>query len=230
MCVLFKDRIQAAQQLAKRIEKEIEKELSNLGITISPQKDLMVLAIPRGGVILGDVIASYFHCNMDVIVSRKIRAEFNEEYAIGAVMPDGSYFLNENIAHFFNISQQYLKKEIEFQKQEIQRRLIEFRGSTKYDDKLKDKIVILVDDGIATGATIIASAEWIKKAHDCKYLILAVPVAPAKDETVSRLNKIVDKIIILHSTVNFYAVGQFYEHFDQVTDNEVKDIMRKYYD
>lgn len=228
MCALFRDRLHAAQLLAQRIEQELKKDEIHLETAANSQQNLIVLAIPRGGVILGDVIATHLHCTMDVIVSRKIRAEFIEEYAIGAVMPDGTYFLNENVANFFNISDKYLKKEIEFQKLEIQRRLLEFRGRIDYDDQLKNKVVVLVDDGIATGATIIASAEWIKRKHHCRYLILAVPVAPAKDETVDRLNKIVDKVIILHSTINFYAVGQFYDHFEQVTDDEVKDIMRKY--
>ena len=127
---------------------------------------------------MGDIIANHFQCNLDVIISRKIRAEFNEELAIGAMMPDGSYFLNESIARLFNISQAYLEKEIEFQKKEIKRRLMEFRGDVSYQDKFEGKVVVLVDDGIATGSTIIASAEWVKNNCNCKQVVVAGPCSP----------------------------------------------------
>ena len=157
MSVLFQDREQAGQELAKELEETLKK---NEKIDLSKASDeIIVLAIPRGGIILGDIIAKHFQCGLDVVISRKIRAEFNEEFAIGAMMPDGSYFLNEEITKLFNISQAYLKKEIDFQKKEIKRRLIEFRGDVSYHDKFKGKVVILVDDGIATGSTIIASAQ-----------------------------------------------------------------------
>lgn len=227
MNLLFQDREQAGHELAKRIDWLLKKkgllEISDVA------DDLLVLAIPRGGIILGDVIATFFRCDLDIIVSRKIRAEFNEEFAIGAVMPDGTYFVNEKITNMFNLSEQYLEKEIKYQKQEILRRLNEFRGSTSYENKLQGKIVILVDDGIATGATIIASAKWIKNNHDCKSLIVAVPVAPARDETVEKLNEITDHVVIPYLEENFSAVGQFYKIFDQVSDNTVKTIMRRYH-
>lgn len=143
-------------------------------------------------------------------------------------MPDGTIFINERILKIAPISQKYLEQEIEFQKKEITRRLIEFRGTTSYADKLNDKIVILVDDGIATGATIIASAQWLKKNYVYKKLIIAVPVAPATSDTVNVLRRIADKMIILYSPEEFSAVGQFYQRFDQVDDEEVKEIMRKY--
>jgi predicted phosphoribosyltransferase len=86
----------------------------------------------------------------------------------------------------------------------------------------------LVDDGIATGSTIIAAARWIKEKHNCKRLIIAVPVAPATNDTIDKLDEIADKVIILSIVREFYAVGQFYENFDQVEDKEVKEIMKKY--
>jgi putative phosphoribosyl transferase len=107
--------------------------------------------------------------------------------------------------------------------------LIEFRGTTSYADKLKNKIVILVDDGIATGATITASAKWIKRNYTSKKLIIAVPVAPRASETVDILSRIADKVIVLYSPEDFSAVGQFYQRFDQVSDKEVKEIMRRYH-
>jgi putative phosphoribosyl transferase len=225
MSVLFQDREQAGHELAKELAEVLKKNQIDLS---NAAKEVIVLAIPRGGVILGDIIANHFKCNLDVVISRKIRAEFNEEFAIGAMMPDGSYFLNEEITRLFNFSQAYLKKEIDFQKKEIRRRLIEFRGSISYHDKFEGKVVVLVDDGIATGSTIIASAEWVKNNCNCKRLVVAVPVAPARDETVKKLGKIADNVVILYMEEAFSAVGQFYRYFDQVSDETVNEIMMKY--
>src|SRR6476469_2838236 len=194
MCVLFQDREQAGHELAKELEEILKKNKID---SAKAANELIILAIPRGGIILGNIIANHFHCNLDVVVTRKIRAEFNEEFAIGAMMPDGSYFLNEGITRLFNISQAYLKKEIDFQKKEIMRRLIEFRGDISYHDKFERKVVVLVDDGIATGSTIIASAEWVKNNCNCKQLVVAVPVAPARDETVNKLANMADNVLIL---------------------------------
>jgi putative phosphoribosyl transferase len=225
MSVLFQDREQAGHELAKELAEVLKKNQIDLS---NAAKEVIVLAIPRGGVILGDIIANHFKCNLDVVISRKIRAEFNEEFAIGAMMPDGSYFLNEEITRLFNFSQAYLKKEIDFQKKEIKRRLIEFRGDVSYHDKFEGKVVVLVDDGIATGSTIIASAEWVKNNCNCKRLVVAVPVAPARDETVKKLGKIADNVVILYMEEAFSAVGQFYRYFDQVSDETVNKIMMKY--
>ncbi|WP_458718975.1 phosphoribosyltransferase [Candidatus Nitrosocosmicus sp. R] len=226
MSVLFQDREQAGHELAKELAVILKKNQIDLSNAVN---ELIVLAIPRGGIILGNIIANNFHCNLDVIVSRKIRAEFNEEFAMGAMMPDGSYFLNEGITRLFNISQAYLRKEIDFQKMEIRRRLIEFRGDISYHDKFEGKVIVLVDDGIATGSTIIASAEWVKNNCHCKQLVVAVPVAPARDETVNKLAKIADHVVILHMEETFSAVGQFYRDFDQVSDETVKKILMKYH-
>lgn len=223
---LFKDRTQAAEELAE----EIKSYLTSIGISEGTEesKSLIVLAIPRGGVITGDVVASRLRCDMDIIVSRKIGAEYNSELAIGALLPDGTYFINERIANMLNTSKVYIDKQVKVQKKEIERRLIEFRGDKEYGNKLNAKIVVLVDDGIATGSTIIAAARWIKEKHNCKRLIIAVPVAPATNDTIDKLDEIADKVIILSITREFYAVGQFYENFDQVEDKEVKEIMKKY--
>lgn len=223
---LFKDRTQAAEELAE----EIKSYLTSIGISEGTEesKSLIVLAIPRGGVITGDVVASKLRCDMDIIVSRKIGAEYNSELAIGALLPDGTYFINERIANMLNTSKVYIDKQVKVQKKEIERRLIEFRGDKEYGNKLNAKIVVLVDDGIATGSTIIAAARWIKEKHNYKRLIIAVPIAPATNDTIDKLDEIADKVIILSITREFYAVGQFYENFDQVEDKEVKEIMKKY--
>ena len=134
-------------------------------------------------------------------------------------MPDGSYFLNE-VAYTINVPQDYIESQID------KRRLITFRGSKGYVNELERKMVILVDDGIATGATIIASARWIKDKHNCKQLVIAVPVAPR--DILEDLNHISDEVIALYTSEPFGAVGRFYQDFAQVSDDEVKEIMKKY--
>jgi putative phosphoribosyl transferase len=136
------------------------------------------MAIPRGGVIIGEIIANRLHANLDIIVSRKIGAPDNPELAIGAVMPDGSFFPNERIISILEVEEDYIQQQIEIQRKEIVRRLLEYRGSAEYGSKLEDKIVILVDDSIATGATILSAAQWLNKQHQCKKINTAVPVAP----------------------------------------------------
>src|ERR687898_2346051 len=164
MSTKFHDRKEAGLLLAERLKvynrntfgsEEEEEE--------AKKESFIVMAIPRGGVILGDIIASELNIEMDIIICKKIGAQNNPELAIGAVMADGSYIINEEIVNRINTSQEYISKQVEIQKKEIERRLIEFRGYKEYNNnnnnnnKLKDKVVILVDDGIATGATMLAA-------------------------------------------------------------------------
>lgn len=223
---IFENRLEAAEKLANAIKRY----LRSIGISQDTEmaKSIIILAIPRGGVVTGDVIASKLECMMDIIVSRKIGAEDNPELAIGALLPDGTYFINENVVNMLNISQEYVDKQVEIQKKEIERRLIEFRGDKEYGNKLEGKILVLVDDGIATGSTILAAARWIRQKQNCKMLIVAVPVAPASSNVINMLDQISDKVIVLQLPREFYAVGQFYRNFEQVEDIQVKEIMKKY--
>jgi putative phosphoribosyl transferase len=224
--MLFADRTDAAKQLAKRLKEWLDK---NMAIEEEQQKynNTIILAIPRGGVIIGDVMASMLNMKLDIIVSRKIGAPYNPELAIGAVMPDRSFFPNEDIINMFKIPQWYIAAKIEAEVEEIRRRLVIFRGSNQYDiDNLNNKTVILVDDGIATGATILAAAEWLRKKISCKKLVIAVPVASTQIK--DKLEVIADKIVILHYPKFFNSVGQFYENFEQVSDDEVKKIMKRH--
>ena len=219
---IFQNRIDAGEKLTKRLfwlEQDRLKEERR-------QQSTVILAIPRGGVIIGDVIASELDAKLDVVVSRKIGAPNNPELAIGAVMPDGSYFINQEIVNMLNILQEYIQIQAHEQVKEIDRRLMSYRGSKEYDNEFEDKIVVLVDDGIATGATMLASAQWIKNKQHCKKLVIAVPVAPR--EILDELNQVADEVIVLYSPLSFEAVGQFYQDFSQVSDNEVKEIMKKY--
>ena len=153
MNMVFRDRIDAAEKLAEKLQwlKQEDKEEGR------EKNPIMILAIPRGGVVIGDIISRILDAKLDVVVSRKIGAPYNSELALGAVMPDGSFFPNENIIRMLKVSESYINAEIDAQMKEIDRRLISFRGSKEYDNNLQYRTVILVDDGIATGATILAS-------------------------------------------------------------------------
>ena len=229
MSTKFHDRKEAGLLLAERL-KVYNRNTFGSEEEEAKKESFIVMAIPRGGVILGDIIASELNIGMDIIICKKIGAQNNPELAIGAVMADGSYIINEEIINRINTSPEYISKQVEIQKKEIERRLIEFRGNKEYNNNntLKDKVVILVDDGIATGATMLAAVKWLKEKHYCKRLIVAVPVAPLESSILEKLNQIADKVIVIFTPYDFAAVGQFYEHFDQVSDKEVKEIMNKY--
>ena len=222
--IIFQDRIDAGKRLAKKLswlkQDQLKEERDRR------QQSIVILAIPRGGVIIGDVIATELDAKLDIIVSRKIGAPDNPELAIGAVMPDGSYFLNQRLVNMLNVPQDYIQIEAHEQIKEIDRRLMAYRGSKEYDNEFERKAVVLVDDGIATGATMTASAKWIKNKQQCKRLVIAVPVAPA--EILDDLNQVADEVIVLYTPEPFIAIGRFYEDFAQVSDNEVKEIMRQY--
>jgi len=207
---MFQNRIDAAKKLAKNLE-------------WVKNNDPILLAIPRGGVIIGDIISSTLNIALDIIVSKKIGAPHNPEFAIGAIMPDGSYVLNEEVAKMLNISQNYIDAEVASTVKEIERRLMKFRGTKEYG--LEGKTVVLVDDGIATGATMFVAIQWVKKQKP-KQIIVAIPVGPK--ETIDQLNKVADKVVALHAPVYFNAVGEFYHEFDQVDDYKVQEIMSKH--
>ena len=207
---MFSDRIDAGKQLGRKLE-------------FLKGQDPLVLAIPRGGVVVADAIATDLDCKLDIIVSRKIGAPQNPELAIGAVLHDGSYFPNSEVVKMLQVPQSYIDLEKSIQMKEIERRLINYRGSLQYD--LENKIIVIVDDGIATGATILVAALWVKKQKP-KKVIIAVPVG-SKD-SIQKLKKIADEVIVLHAPDFFNAVGEFYKDFEQVEDESVLGIMRKY--
>jgi len=207
---MFNDRVDAGNQLAKNLK-------------FLKEENPIILAIPRGGVVVADAIASFLGCKLDIIVSRKIGAPDNPELAIGAALHDGSYFPNSEVVKMLRVPQSYIDSEIVEQMKEIQRRLLIYRGSVHYD--LEGKTIVLVDDGLATGATMGVAALWAKKQKP-KKTIVAVPVGAR--ETIQKLKKIVDEVVVLSVPDFFNAVGQFYENFDQVEDDEVQEIMRKY--
>jgi len=205
---MWRDRREAGRYLAEALE-----EFKN--------KDVLVLAIPRGGVVVGDEVATALNAALDVVVPRKIGAPFNPELAIGAIAADGSKVLDQNLIQRLDVSEEYLKKEIERQTEEIKRRISEYRGD-RPPLEIEEKTVILVDDGVATGATTLAAIKYLRNKKPAQ-IILAIPVGPP--DTVEKLKKEVDRLICLSIPSLFYAVGQFYEQFEQTTDQEVVDII-----
>lgn len=207
---MFSDRIDAGKKLGRKLE-------------FLKGQDPLILAIPRGGVVVADTIATVLDCKLDIIVSRKIGAPQNPELAIGAVLHDGSYFPNSEVVKMLQVPQSYIDLEKSIQMKEIERRLINYRGSMQYN--LENKIIVIVDDGIATGATILVAALWVKKQKP-KKVIIAVPVG-SKD-SIQKLKKIADEVVVLHAPDFFNAVGEFYKDFEQVEDESVLEIMRRY--
>ena len=180
-------------------------------------KDLLVLAIPRGGVVTGKEISKALNVPLDVLVTRKIGAPGNPELAIGAVGPDRIRIINWELAQQVGADRNYLENEIEKLGLEIGEREERFRRDTE-PLEVTDKIVILVDDGIATGATVEAAIAWLRTKKAQK-IILAFPVA--SPEVVEKLRSLTDELFYLEQSANFLAVGQFYQEFPQVTDEEV---------
>lgn len=212
---VYSDRREAATFLASKLRKKLGQQIK--------EEKAIILAIPRGGVVTGDVIAKELGLVMDVLVSRKIGSPFNPELAIGAVMHDGSFFPNKEIIKIHEVPKSYINQQIDIQMKEIERRLVKFRGSKEYT--LNRKFVILVDDGIATGATVFAALAWLREQHTAK-LVVAVPVGPR--DTIEQLERIADDVVVLQAPEFFAAVGEFYQDFSQVDDDEVTEIMRKY--
>ena len=206
----FKNRNDAGLQLAIRLS------------WLKGEKTI-ILAIPRGGVVVANVIAKSLNTILDVVVPRKLGTPYNPELAIGAVMHDNSSYINEYVINALRIEPDFIRAETKLQLKEIQRRLIIFRGNSDYD--LKDKVIILVDDGVATGATMISAILWIKKQKP-KLIILAIPVAP--NEIIRKLNEMVDRTVVLYIPKEFGAVGEFYEDFTQINDEEVVNMIKKY--
>jgi len=206
--LLFNDRRDAGKTLARRLA---AMDIDNP----------IVLGIPRGGVVVAHEIARALKAPLDVSIPRKIGAPHNPELAIGAVAQDGALVIDKALVRMLGVSEDYLEKEAERQRAEIERRLSLYRRDRPAVD-VSAGSAILADDGIATGATVMASLRGLRSLDPAR-VILAVPVAPP--DTLERLAGEADDIVCLASPEPFYAVGQFYRHFEQVTDEEVVALM-----
>ena len=186
-------------------------------------KNAIVLAIPRGGVVVGYWIADKLSLPLDVIIPRKIGAPDNAELAIGAMTEDGTIILDERLVSYLGVSQDYIRAESSRQKSEIGRRLKVYRGNEPYPN-LKGRDVIVVDDGIATGSTMKAALASVKN-KGARYVIVAIPVGPPS--TIEELKQRADRVVCLYTPENFQAIGQFYVDFNQTTDEEVIELLLK---
>jgi putative phosphoribosyl transferase len=210
---MFQNREDAAFQLAdvlKRREK--------------PLQDPIVLAIPRGGVVIGGVVAHELDADLDVMLARKLRAPGQPEAAIGAIAEDGGVYLDSAAEDVLVANDAFLGQERAHQAAEIERRQKLFRG-VRPRAPLAGRTVILTDDGIATGATILAALHAIKSQHPTE-VIVAVPVATPR--ALEEVRRWCDEVVCLHAPRRFMAVGQFYEDFTPVEDEQVWHLLRQY--
>ncbi len=197
------------------------KQLANTLKDFSDEEELIVLAIPRGGVVVGYEVAHVLKVPLDIIIPRKIGAPNQPELAIGAVGQDGSVVLNKRVVAQLGVSRIYIEEESRRQQLEIKRRLDKYRGELPFPS-LKGRKVIVVDDGVATGATLKAALAFVRK-QGVKELIVALPVGPLS--SINELKKEVDQVICLLTPESFFAIGQFYEDFGQTSDEEVINLL-----
>ena len=218
----FKDRIAAAVILGESLKDRIKNE--------EEQKAAVVLGIPRAGIITADIVAKKLSTLFfDIVIPRKLTDPDNKEQAIGAIMEDGTTYIDQQLINDLQIPSEYLEKEKLEQIQEIKRRTTLYRKEPRKDFSsfLKGKTVILVDDGAATGATIIAAARWINQLESKpNRLIIAIPVAPKS--TVNLLKKECDaKVeVVISPSSTFHSVEQYHQNFQPITDEQVIRIMK----
>jgi putative phosphoribosyl transferase len=201
--VIFADRVDAGAALARRL-----RAFEGAGA--------VVLAIPRGGVVVGEAVARELGLPLDVVVPRKVGAPGNPELAIGAVAP-GVRVLDERTLAALRVPDRYVEREIARQEAEIDRRTSAYRAGRSPVD-LQGRVAIVVDDGIATGSTAVAALRWARD-RGASRVVLAVPVAPGR--TVHRLAREADEVVAVATPEPFSAVGEWYRRFDQTTDEEV---------
>ncbi|VBB04993.1 Hypothetical protein LUCI_0199 [Lucifera butyrica] len=206
---MFKDRNHAGQMLADRLA------AGRYG------EDVRLLAVPRGGVVVAAPIARRLNCSLGLLITRKIGHPLNPEVAVGAVMPDGSAVWDQSLLDRSGIDQTELSPVLREEYAEIKRRLLTYTGSDK-PPAVKNRSVILIDDGIATGYTARAAVQWLKKLSPVE-ITIAVPVAPP--DVVKLLAKEVNAVICPVQPELFRAVGMYYEDFSQTPDEAVLAIL-----
>lgn len=207
--MIFRDRHDAGRQLAAGLTK------------YKGARDALVVGLARGGVVTASEVAEVLGLPLDVFVVRKIGAPGNEELALGAISELGEAIFNQEIISALGVSQDYLKRIVERERKIAEERSALYRGK-RIPPNYKNKTVILVDDGIATGASMEVAIQSMHKAG-AKKIVLAVPVAAP--DSLRRLSKLVDEVVCPSTPANFQAVGSFYEHFGQTSDAEVIEMM-----
>lgn len=209
---MFHDRKHAGEQLAALL------------VRYRKQPETIVLALPRGGIPVAAAVAHELQLPLDIFPVRKVGAPNQREFAIGAVAGDHMLVLNERAIASMNISQDTLSETIAREREELRRREHLYRGD-RLPLLLSGRMTILVDDGLATGYTMLAAVRAVHEQSP-KRIVVAVPVAPPG--TIDRLSAEADEVVCVHSTEDLFAVGQFYTDFSQVTDEEVQAIIREH--
>ena len=205
----FHDRREAGQLLARRFAPYQDRD------------DVVVLALPRGGVPVGYEIARELKAMLDVFLVRKLGVPWQPELAMGAIAGAGTEVLNDDVVSAYNIPAHVIRAVAERERNELLRRLQEYRG-TRPTPELRDRVVILVDDGLATGSTMRAAVQAIRQERP-REIVVAVPVA-ASDACREFQNE-VDDVVCLHTPRDFGAVGRWYDDFSQTTDEEVRKLL-----
>ena len=204
---MFRDRYDAGEQLA-----------AALG-SYGGRDDVIILAIPRGALQIGQVLHERLKAPLDIIVTKKIPHPMSEEFGIGAVGPGGEFFVNPRSEAL----PEYIERQRVSLQAAVDERYKRYRGDVP-KPALKGKVVIIVDDGIATGSTMLAAIHVIRKQSPAR-IVVAVPVGPP--DTVAAVAKEADEMVCLSMPEYFYAIGQFYENFVQVEDEEAIEILRR---
>ncbi|MHB0867126.1 MAG: phosphoribosyltransferase [Thermoleophilia bacterium] len=184
--------------------------------------DTLVVGLPRGGIVVALEIAVALNLPLDVWVTRKIGAPLNPELAVGSVDSDGNLTLDDNAIRMYEISDRYIRQELESQQAEVKRRYQSYRGAEQAPD-VSGKTVIVVDDGVATGFTMVAALQSIKNNNAAK-IVCAIPVASPR--IMRKLGDLADEVHCISTPSYFGAVGEFYRNFDQVSDDEVMICLR----
>lgn len=207
--MMFKDRHHAGILLAEKLE------------DFDRCDNCIIFAIPRGGVVIGAEVAQYLHLPLDLIITKKIRAPHNPELAIGSVDPSGKINVDQTLISGLDVSLAYLQTAAETTMFQIKKQLEQYRKSTDYPD-LKHITAIIVDDGIATGQTVMAAIGFLRNLKAWKIIVATPVIAPS---TLSELNELADEVRYVLCEEHFFAVGQFYRDFTQVNEKQVIKIM-----
>lgn len=208
---MFKDRIDAGKQLLKALE-----DFRN-------RADAVVIGLPRGGIPVAGIVAEGLGLPLDITCPRKLTASFAPEYALGAVTEHGEVLWNESSLVELGLSRQRLQDEVDKQTAEAKRRCRNYRAGLA-PLQLSGKVILLIDDGVATGATIRAAIYALRKKNPSQ-IVVAIPCAPP--ESLRELEALADSVLCLQPDPSFRAVGQFYQLFNQTSDAEVVDWMRR---
>jgi putative phosphoribosyl transferase len=210
MATPFQDRTDAGRLLAKKLSHYADCQ------------DVVVMGMPRGGVPVAFEVAKSLRVPLDAFVVRKLGVPGHEELAMGAIASGGIRVLNHAVIRSMRISEEIIDVVTEKEKNELERREVAYRGH-RSAPTIREKTVILVDDGIATGSTMLAAVAALKPQQPAR-IVVAVPTAPA--ESCDELQQVVDEVVVIARPDPFYSVGHSYEIFGQTTDEEVRELLR----